>query len=519
MTWGVSALARTIHVPDEAPTIQAGLDSLQNGDTVAVALGTYAEALQAPPLRFVLRGDVVPDSGDYPRPLIDPSSLPHADSLTCLRLPLGSHPVIEDLAFRNGPEMYPHFWNDGGISCRAFDAIIRRVVMDSVQRPLTHINNDTNSTVTLENCRFKYVFERGVYSTRAVIATDCYFSQNGAVLLDCFIHSRIARCTFTSNGPSQNEVVFLSGYADVRIEECLVEGEIVLHAPRYDVFCTNNVFPYVTGSGPTVYIDYSAGPGWETTVYIEGNSFIENHINGPGVAGAIQFEAYPGWDVPHLATITHNLFVNCSGPGSSAIRLCDAADVIGNRFIHLSPHTTPAVRLFYSSSLDTAVNVRDNLFYDTGIALEDDAVLPIDARWNWWGDSTGPYHAVQNPGGQGDTIIGDVDFIPWYPDTSFLMNVPGIRQPLPREFVFEAYPNPFNGTVTLNLIPPEVMMVRVELFDVLGRKVKDIWSGPLAFEKRITFDGSQLSSGIYFARVWQPIGNRPVALKKLMLLK
>ena len=39
--------------------------------------------------------------------------------------------------------------------------------------------------------------------------------------------------------------------------------------------------------------------------------------------------------------------------------------------------------------------------------------ITIDATDNWWGDSTGPYHPVANPGGLGDPVSDDVDFDPW----------------------------------------------------------------------------------------------------------
>ena len=153
----------------------------------------------------------------------------------------------------------------------------------------------------------------------------------------------------------------------------------------------------------------------------------------------------------------------------------------------------------------------------TGYALSSEGQA-VDAEFNWWGDSTGPYHATDNPGGLGDSVVGNVDFTPWYPDTSFL-SVPGIGQPLPEQFIFDAYPNPFNSTVTFRLIPSEVMIVRVELFDILGRRIEEIWSGPLAFRKQITFDATNLSSGIYFARVSDVFNCRSLAASKLVLLK
>ena len=38
---------------------------------------------------------------------------------------------------------------------------------------------------------------------------------------------------------------------------------------------------------------------------------------------------------------------------------------------------------------------------------------PLDARDNYWGDATGPFHATQNPGGLGDGVGDNILFYPW----------------------------------------------------------------------------------------------------------
>ncbi len=69
------------------------------------------------------------------------------------------------------------------------------------------------------------------------------------------------------------------------------------------------------------------------------------------------------------------------------------------------------------------------------------------------------------------------------------------------------------------LIPADICIVKLELYNVLGRKVEEIWHGPLAFRKDVTFDASALASGIYFARVTDVIGRKNLAMTKVVLLK
>jgi nitrous oxidase accessory protein NosD len=49
---------------------------------------------------------------------------------------------------------------------------------------------------------------------------------------------------------------------------------------------------------------------------------------------------------------------------------------------------------------------------DDGLQVVDSAV-GVDATGNWWGDGSGPYHGVANPGGTGNAISGNASFQPW----------------------------------------------------------------------------------------------------------
>ena len=44
---------------------------------------------------------------------------------------------------------------------------------------------------------------------------------------------------------------------------------------------------------------------------------------------------------------------------------------------------------------------------------QDVGEVTADATNNWWGDASGPYHAILNPDGSGDVVSDNVDFVPW----------------------------------------------------------------------------------------------------------
>ncbi|HUL45088.1 MAG TPA: T9SS type A sorting domain-containing protein [Bacteroidota bacterium] len=79
------------------------------------------------------------------------------------------------------------------------------------------------------------------------------------------------------------------------------------------------------------------------------------------------------------------------------------------------------------------------------------------------------------------------------------------------------YPNPFNPATTITYALPVRTHVRVEIFTILGARVAtlvDRVEGPGSY--RVVFDGSGMSSGVYFCRMHT---DRYSQIRKMVLLK
>lgn len=89
---------------------------------------------------------------------------------------------------------------------------------------------------------------------------------------------------------------------------------------------------------------------------------------------------------------------------------------------------------------------------------------------------------------------------------------------LPKDFALEQnYPNPFNPVTIVNIQLPFDSYVNMKVYNVLGQEVATLVSGMQeAGYRSVSFDGSNLPSGVYFYRM--TAGNFS-AMKKMLLLK
>lgn len=83
--------------------------------------------------------------------------------------------------------------------------------------------------------------------------------------------------------------------------------------------------------------------------------------------------------------------------------------------------------------------------------------------------------------------------------------------------LFQNYPNPFNARTKINYSIPQESFVTLKIYDILGREIttlvnQKVDSGNYAIE----FDGSYLSSGVYFYRMQ---ADNFYMTKKLIVLK
>jgi hypothetical protein len=123
-------------------------------------------------------------------------------------------------------------------------------------------------------------------------------------------------------------------------------------------------------------------------------------------------------------------------------------------------------------------------------------------------------------GAIGGYPVGDLNWFPskytqWLADPTVGVTQPG---PLPEAFTLsQNYPNPFNPATTIQFTVPKEARVRLEVFDILGRRVAVLVDElRTAGDHAVSFDASRIGTGTYIYRL---TADGQTVTRKMMLLK
>jgi hypothetical protein len=104
-----------------------------------------------------------------------------------------------------------------------------------------------------------------------------------------------------------------------------------------------------------------------------------------------------------------------------------------------------------------------------------------------------------------------------YDSISAITEVESINGLIDTYYLSDAYPNPFNPSTTIRYRIPEAGLVTLKVYDVLGREVATLVNEEkLTGSYEVEFDGSNLSSGVYF---YQLKAGSFIQTRKMICLK
>lgn len=151
-------------------------------------------------------------------------------------------------------------------------------------------------------------------------------------------------------------------------------------------------------------------------------------------------------------------------------------------------------------------------------------VNDMDRRtYKYYTDTLNCTYAIQSPvftAGTGGYPVGDLNWFPvsmadWQNGVGLGVEKTSV---IPTQYSLEQnYPNPFNPTTKIVYNIPKESNVRLEVFDLLGRRVAVLVNETQQVgQYKIDFDASKFSSGVYIYRLST---EAQVISKKMMLMK
>lgn len=562
------AAATVLRVPSQYYTITHALHSAAEGDTVLVAPGEYYEnvvwsSAQSLKLRSEGGAEVTSIDGMGVESVI--RILTAIDSTTIVRgftIKNGSADrgggircegaaptLVDNIIVSNVATFY-----GGGIYCGGdwtCPLLVRNTISDNTVLDGSGggIGCCEGAAVTILQCTVtgnsapEYYgggihCEEGVGPARAIVIADCLLEGNtaggggGLSLFSPFVYTPKICGTIVRN----NTAAYGGGIYAYWTEVTLFESEIrANHATSHGggMFMEDCSLSHISESEIAENTAAAAGGGvamvlWSTEPTLEGNRILHN--SAPEGGGIYCY-------LMSSPILRDNLIAFNQAPARGGALFCDdhcEPQLYDN--VVLENRAPIAGGLYFAESepIITGCTVTRNddagIYFDVpwerrSVTISDNSIagnvgyglfnshasVEIDARSNWWGDASGPYHPTLNPTGEGDPVSDDVEFDPWLTDPGGLCAAPST---VDEELRLICYPNPFRATTTIRFqLPGPAKHGDIRIYDVTGRCVSAFpidrersgeirWSG-------IDNAGCPVMGGVHYVRLqagpWQEV--------------
>jgi parallel beta-helix repeat protein len=352
--------AATINVPGDYATIQLAVDNAQDGDTIMVAAGTYSGAKIDKPL--YIHGD--PDGGTI---------------------------ITSGVHYGGGAALDTAFHLDVGA--------------DGTEIRNFTINCDQSSSF------FFAVFSRGIDNVTidSLVVNDTIqgitnYGGNGW---------EITNNTFIDTYPAGGGGIAI--WVGINPTYPVAQGNLIEKNTM-----TTSLPGASTFTCAAINLGFDARSGSETgNEDLSNNQILDNTItvtgdqtNTVGIEiGIIGLGGDPTRIAALLGMVHDNMIRSnsISGPqwGMYLYTVSDTT-VIKNSITGCSDRGI----YLKDGNYNTIIHCND-IFGNTNYGVYNTTGVQTDARFNWWGSASGPYHSIINPGGTGDTISTDLNIMPW----------------------------------------------------------------------------------------------------------